>query len=332
MSRFFTLALAATLVTTGIGLNVSKVSAQGVTAPGQALEIAPPLLTLSANPGETIKTELNLRNISGSKLLVKGQLNDFTANGEDGTPKIIFDESTDNPYSMRSWIKPLPTLTATPREIRKLPVIITVPKDAAPGGYYSVIRFTATPPDLEDTGVSLSASLGSLVLMRVKGEAKENLAIEEFTVGQNDKAGTLFESTPINFKVRLKNTGTVHQQPAGYAEIKDMFGKKVAIVNINQPPRNILPGSIRKFNAPLDSATIGKKMLFGRYTADLKLTYGSKSQPLSSSLTFWVVPYKLIGFASVALVGAAIAFYFMIRSYNRHIISRAQNGGSKKRK
>lgn len=248
-------------------------NAQSQPGSGQALEIAPPLITLSGNPGQTVKTEISLRNISNSSLVVRGQINDFQAAGEDGTPKIILEDTgEENPYSLKSWISPLSAATAAPKQIRKIPVTIRIPANAAPGGYYGVVRFTGTPPELEDTGVSLSASVGSLVLLTVNGNAKQQMGVTEFSATKDGKTGTLFESTPLNFVLRMKNEGNVLEQPAGSAKVKDMFGNDVATLNFNQPPRYVLPGSVRKFDSPLDSSVIGNKVLFGRYTADLTMT------------------------------------------------------------
>lgn len=299
--------------------------------PAQALEIAPPIITLSANPGQTVKHEISLRNISNTSLLVRGQVNDFVASGEDGTPKIIFDETEENPRSLKKWISPFANLTTTPRQIKKIPLAITVPANAAPGGYYAVVRFTGTPPELEDTGVSLSASVGSLVLLTVNGKAERKLAIEEFSVSKDGGKGSLFETAPVDFTLRLKNGGNIHEQPRGYAEITNMFGKKIAIVNFNQPPRNILPGSVRKFDSSLNSSVIGNKILFGRYSANLKMTYGENGQTVNSSLTFWVIPYRLMAIAIATLIVGFIVLRFAIKRYNQSIIRKAQ-GGSKKRK
>lgn len=301
---------------------------------GQALEIAPPLITLSANPGQTIKTQIKLRDVSKSKLIVTNEINDFTAAGEDGTPKILLnDDGNDNPYSLKGWISPLPALTLKPKEIKDLAVTIKVPANASPGGYYGIIRFTGTPPDLEGTGVSLSASLGALVMLRVNGDVKESLEIEEFFASTDGKkSGSLFESTPIKFVERLKNTGNIHEKPAGQIVIKDMFGKTVAAVNINLPPRNILPASIRKFEQPLDKTVIGNKKLFGRYTAELKVTYGDDKQTVTEKITFWVIPYKLIGIIIAALIVGFFLFRWLLRRYNRRIIRKAQSGGSSRSK
>lgn len=304
------------------------VSAQANTS--QALEIAPPVINLSANPGETVKTHISLRDVSNGKLIVKGQVNDFVAGGEDGTPKILVEEDEESPYSLKSWIAPLPELLLKPRQIENLPVTIKVPANAAPGGYYAVIRFTATPPELDNSGVSLSASLGALILLKVNGEAKEGLSIEEFSVNKSGHAGPVFESAPLQFVERLKNTGNVHEQPSGQITITDMFGKKVATVNINLPPRNILPQSIRKFEQPLDSAVLGDKQLFGQYKAELKVTYGSSKQVVTATQTFWVIPYTLIGVALLGLVIAIFGLRFFIKRYNRHIIRKAQKSRKKK--
>jgi hypothetical protein len=298
-------------------------------AAGQALEIAPPVVELKVNPGQTVTAQISLRGVSKDKLLVTSQINDFVAAGEDGTPKILLDSNTEpDPYSLKKWIAPLQQLTLEPHQIKNLPVTIKVPANAAPGGYYGVVRFTATAPELKDTGVSLSASLGSLLFVRVNGEVKEGLKIDEFSTGQNGRSGWLFETGPVDFTQRIKNTGNVHEEPAGQITITDMFGKKVATVNINLPPRNILPQSTRKFQESLDKAVIGDMWLFGRYQADLRVTYGDSKQVIVASLTFWVIPYKLIILVLVALIGGFFILRFFIRRYNRSVIRKAQGGGS----
>lgn len=298
---------------------------------GQALEIAPPVISLTANPGQVIKTQISLRDVSATKLIVKGQVNDFVAQGENGTPKLLLDEGETSPYSMKTWFRPLSELTLKPKQVENLPVTINVPANAAPGGYFAVVRFTASAPELNSTGVSLSASLGALVLIRVNGDAKEGLSVEQFAVTTpNGAVNNLFESTPIKFIQRLKNTGNVHEQPAGQVTITNMFGKKVAAVNVNLPPRNILPQSIRRFEEPLDKSVIGNTRLFGRYTADLKITYGDKGQVLTDSVTFWVIPYKLIAISLFGLIVGFLLLRTTIRRYNQSIIKRAQKTSKKK--
>jgi hypothetical protein len=300
---------------------------------GQALEIAPPVVTLTANPGQTINSQVSLRDVSTTKLIVTSQINDFTASGEDGTPKLLIEEGETSPYSMKSWFRPIGQLTLKPKEIQNLPFTIDVPASAAPGGYFAVVRFTASAPDLDGTGVALSASLGALVFLRVNGDAHEKLSIASFTasVKSTGKDQKLFEGTPINFVIRIKNEGNVHEQPAGQVIIKDMFGKTVAGINVNLPPRNILPGTIRRFESTLDKSVIGKKMLFGLYRAEVTIK-DAKGQTTKDTLSFWVIPWKLILFGVIGIVVGFLILRNLIRNYNRRIVERATGTKKTRRK
>ena len=293
---------------------------------GQALEIAPPVLNIKANPGDVVKSTISLRDVSTSPLVVRNQINDFVAAGEDGTPKLLLDEegAEPSPYSLKEWIQPLPQFTLQPREVNQLPVTIRVPANAAPGGYYAVVRFTASPPGIDGSGVSLSASLGTLILLRVNGDAKEDVKIEEFAATKNGSKKSLFESPPITFLARIKNNGSSHEQPSGQITIKDMFGNATANVNVNLAQNNILPASIRKFQQPLDSTVIGNKILFGRYTADLKMSYGSQGQTITANTSFWVIPYRLIGFGLLVLIIVIVFIRIALKRYTERVVERSR--------
>jgi len=294
---------------------------------GQALEIAPPVLNLTADPGETIQTKISLRDISSTSLFVTSEINDFTANGEDGTPKVLLDSTEPNPYSIITWITPIPNTTLKPRQIENMPVTIKVPDDAAPGGYYGVIRFTGSAPQPEGNGASLSASIGALVFIRVNGDAKQEMQIVEFFASKDNKRGSIFNSIPIGFTQRIENTGTVHEQPIGRILVTDMFGKPTVNMNVNLEGRNVLPGSIRKFDVPLDKSALGDRALFGRYTATLTFKYGN-DQTVSQALTFWVIPYKLIGAIIIGLIVLIIIGRILLQRYNDRILSQHRGGRS----
>ncbi len=326
-----TTAVASLLLAIGVAVSPSlAVQQQGT---GQALEIAPPVLNISADPGETVKGRISLRDVASTKLVVTNEINDFIAEGEDGTPKILLDgDDGDSPYSLKQWIAPLPQFTLVPRQIVNLPITIRVPASAAPGGYYAVVRFTGTAPGIDGSGVSLSASLGALVLLKVNGDVREGMAIEEFKVTTlNNKANWLFESTPIRFVERLKNTGSIHLQPQGQITVKDMFGQKIAAVNVNLLDNNVLPRSIRKFDQTLDKTVIGDRMLFGYYTADLNLTYGSDDQTLTKTIGFWVIPYKLIGLGIIALIGLVVGIRIFFKRYTKRVLRNAQRSRRRRR-
>jgi len=319
-----------------VGTNIVAAQQASDNNHGQALEIAPPLITLNIDPGQTITTKINIRNISGGSLIVTGQINDFVAAGEDGTPKILMDETntSSNPYSIVDWVSPIPELDLKSKQMESLPVTITVPKSASPGGHYGIVRFTGTPPELKGTGMSLSASLGSLIMLKVSGDIKDSLSLSDFYTSQNGQQNSFFESAPLVFNEKIQNTGNMHEQPTGLVTVTDMFGKNVAKLGVNAtaPQGNVLPGSTRLFTQALDSTVIGSKMLFGRYTAVLSVKYGDKQPTITSTITFWVIPYKLIIAIIIVLIGIFFVLRYAIKNYNRHIISSAEKAKHKKQK
>ncbi len=291
------------------------------TGGGQALEIGPPVISISGNPGTTVETTISLRDVSTTDLYITGQINDFEANGEDGTPKVILDDTT-TPYSFKSWVKPISPLTLKPKQIKTIKISISIPANASPGGYYGIVRFTGVPPELEGSGVALNASLGSLIFLKVNGQAKEELSLTEFSANAGGGASSLLEGAPLTFVQRIKNTGNTFEQPVGLVTVKDMFGKVIATLPVNSETRLILSDSTRKFEQKLDSSVIGNKVLFGKYTAELTV-YGSNNTELKKEITIWIIPYKLIGGAIIALIVVFFVLRFLIRRYNRMIVGRA---------
>jgi len=287
---------------------------------GQALEIAPPLITLTVNPGQTLVTQISIRDVSSGPLFVTGTVNDFEAAGEDGTPKILLNNNASTtPYSIKGWIASLPSLTLQPHEIHNLPITIKVPANASPGGHYGVIRFSGTPPELHDTGVSLQASLGSLVLVTVRGNIKHELSVQKFSVTKNGKKQLVYESPPLSVDTVIKNTGNVHEQPNGLVTIKDLLGKTIGSVNVNQPPKNVLPSSSRKFSEPLDKTVYGNSHLFGYYRAYMNLKYAD-GKTLVATTSFWVIPYKGVAIVIVLLVAIFFLLRYLLRRHDQRVM------------
>lgn len=286
---------------------------------GQGLEISPPVLQLDAKPGQTVNATIKLRDITSGPLLVTGKSDDFGAKDETGNPQILLDETGATRYSLKYWITNVPSLTLQSQQVQALTIPIAVPANAEPGGHYGVIRFTGLPPSLSGTGVSLSASLGALVLMRVAGAITEQLQSTQFFASQNGHIARFFEYGPITLSERIKNTGNVHVQPVGKVSVYDTFGRRIAQLSVNDLKANILPDSIRRFDQ-----TLNKRYLFGHYRASYSVVYGASKKNLTGSMTFWVIPWRLILIILVILVTLVLLIRQGIRRYNRYIVGRAK--------
>lgn len=317
------------IVVAVVGSGLSTTFAQQAPSPGsgQALEISPTLVTLDADPGENLTLEVRLRNVSDEPLVVSGEINDFVAGDEQGAPRVVMEEDMeefgDNPYSLRDWVDSVPEMLLEPGDIETLTATISVPNNASPGGHYGIIRFSGTPPELEDTGVSLAASVGTLVLLTVSGDISESAEVEEFVVMKDGETSGMFESQPLQLVQRIRNTGNVHVRVQGQVFIKDMFDRDLAAANVNLSQQNILPDSVRRFEQDIDEALIGDTRLFGRYTANLELTYGDE-KTITDTITFWVIPYRLIGGIIAAIVIGSIIVWLMLKRYRRRILKQAR--------
>ena len=310
--------MAFTLLAVFSAVPITRVHAQEQA--GQAIQISPVLIELNADSGQSYKIKLTLTNVSTGPLVLIPEVNDFKSKDETGTPEIIFDqnEESDN-FSMKAWISPPPRLQLKAKESKTVEVSVNVPKGAEPGGHYGVVRYSGISPGLEDTGVALSASVGVLLLGRVNGNGNENLSVEQFFIEQGGKQKSFVEKAPFAIVERLKNDGSVHLKPSGDVTVKNMFGSVVGSVKVNDPAKNVLPDSIRRFEQGFTS-----KFMIGRYTAHLNLGYGTSGQVLQSSTSFWVIPYKLILISLLAIVLIIVVGRKLIKSYNKRVIERSK--------
>ncbi len=288
-------------------------------SPGQGLEISPPVIELSADPGQTVTASIRVRNVTQGELIAKGKADDFGAStDETGQPRLLLDETGETRFSLKYWVQGVPDLRLAPQELKTNVVKIVVPANAEPGGHFGVIRFTAVPPDLNGTGVALSASVGALVLLKVSGTITEKVSLAEFSALQGGKKSGFFEHGPIDFLVRVRNEGSVHEKAQGSISVTNWQGKQIASIPVNAKGGNVLPDSIRRFEQSLS-----EKQLFGHYSAKLALNYGG-GKLLSASLGFWVIPWKLI---LLVLLGIIVVGYLLrigLRKYNEHIIAQAR--------
>ena len=291
---------------------------------GNALKVAPVRQDITMDPGTTKTLDIYIENLTTTPGNLHPIINDFTAGtDEQGQPNIILDENQSAPtHSFKQFVVNKPgNFTLGAREQKDIQVKISVPANAAGGGYFGAIRFAAA--DSSNKQVSLSASVGSLVLLKVNGDIQEKLGVETFQTEQNGQPGHFFtNSKHLAATVRFNNTGNIQVQPFGKVVVK-RFGKQVASFDINNtdPRGSVLPDSIRRFDVGLDK--IGS---FGKYTVEGNFGYGSTGQLLTAKYTFYVLPVTLIllGVAAVLfLLFLIFGFPRMLRAYNRKVIRRA---------
>ncbi len=117
-----------------------------------------------------------------------------------------------------AWFKITePDFILQPGVSKTITIKLAPPVDATPGGHYATIYFQPVIPDsvLTSETAFLAARVGVLSFLIVRGDIKQELAIDSFTPPGLKQTG------PITFNVALKNTGNVHTLPTGAVTIRN---------------------------------------------------------------------------------------------------------------
>lgn len=296
---------------------------------GNGLKVSPVTTNIVVNKGETKVVTVYVQNVTPAPITLQALVNDFTASdNESGQPALLLDPSKYAPsHSLKRYVAPIDNFTLQPGEQKGVTVSITIPQSAVAGGYYGAVRFA--PVSTAGSGnVTLSASVGSLILVKVPGSYKEDLQLLSMDVrtGPDDSPRVVFTgNSGLVAAVRFQNNGDVQEQPFGKILLKQGT-KQLASYEINNttPLGNVLPDSIRKFTVNLD-----KVGLFGQYTLVGNFGYGTSGQLLSGQTTFYVIPVALIVTAVVILLAAVFLVFGLprlVRAYNQRVIRRASRG------
>lgn len=316
----------------------------GISIPfaGDAVTVSPPILEIEGARGQVINQSLKLRNESADMVTYYLTTQKFTASGEGGAPQFIEGEVQE--VDLASWIRfQYDSVNIPGGQTIEIPFSIVIPQFAGPGGHYAAIFLSTLPPDTKasTSQVSVASRIGTLVLVKIAGEVKESAELAEFT-----SVNGTYASLPADFAVRVKNNGNIHIKPTGSIVIKNLFGSVAGNISVNDKGGNVLPESIRKYDASwvknpnaVGATTFWGKYrqekenyAFGKYTADLMMSYGTANKPLTASTSFWVIPWHVIIVNLISIVLIVIILYFLIKRYNAWILAKAGKKVEKKTK
>ena len=301
----------------GLCLAVFGQSAVAQQAEGGAhtLRISPLRSDIEINPGESRIIKITVTNPTDKPIDVLPVVNDFVAQDEDGTPALLLnDNSHANHHSFKRLTKAIDSVAIPAKESRSIEVEISTPPSLEPGGYFGAVRLT--PADTSGGQVNMSASVASLILMRVKGDAPERLNLTNFDVQQQGSSKRmLFDSDNLSILVRFENTGGVQLSPTGKISVMKS-GDVVFETDFNDKIQHdlVLPDSARRWNIPIEG--LGG---MGLYTATATFTYGSNNRTVEVTKSFWVIPRSLI---AAAVGGLVVTISLVVGIIVRHRISR----------
>jgi hypothetical protein len=298
---------------------------------GAGIGLRPATIEGPANPGETQTHSVGVTNLSGVQQVYYIFTRDIVGVEGAGVPVFADENAEKTGYELSEWI----TLDKTevllnPGEEQMINVTIAVPENATPGSHFAGVFVSLEPPRLRSTGAAVGYEVANIISIRVAGDAVENAQIRSFSTGN-----FIYGKPKVDFNARIENKGTVLVRPVGPLEIHNMFGKRVAMLTMNESKAGIFPMSEREFQITWEDEGPG----FGRYEAILSMVYGEQGRQatISSTASFWILPMNIILPALGVLAFLLLVAYISVKLYinkairgvggTRRVVRRRRNGG-----
>ncbi len=273
------------------------------------LQMRPAVIEEKVEPGETRSFTISVTNIASDEKTLYLSAQDIIGIDAGGVPEFA-EEGEKTPYELSSWIG-LPTsiIVLEGGETRDITFTVRVPGDASPGSHFGGIFFEAKPQQGQDTGAAIGAKVGTVLSLLTAGDLSEEVILREFSTER-----FIYDSPPIGFKMNIENRGNVLARPHGAIEVSDMFGKKVATVEVNATGAAVFPQGTREYAESWDT----DGLVLGRYTATLNIVYGEEERrTVIRSTSFWVLPMKPTLITLGSILGIILLMYFLVRTYIR---------------
>lgn len=313
-----------------------SVFARSASDQGISLQISPLPIELAAKPGASTTSELSVRNAGSQDETLQVRLLKVSAD-DNGTVRLSNPGPSDE---FVNWVHFSKTVFEVPPGAwQSLTMTIDLPPTAA-FGYYFAVEYLRAQTQAPQPGKAVAqGAVATFVLLNAEAPGTVRQAqIVNFSANKK-----LYEFLPAGFSVKVRSTGNVHVAPHGNIFILK-GSKQISSIQVNSALGNVLPGSSRFFTAswsdgfPVyenkyngDTPVVDKNgkpvsslkwdfskanhLRFGHYTAHLVLAYddGQRDVPLEAYVGFWVIPWRLIFYALVIILGPVFLVYLTMR-------------------
>ena len=272
--------------------------------------VGPGRAEIEVKPGQTVTYDISVANRISDNRQFELNVEDISGS-EDGSQSVVMLGDARGPYSIKDYISfPQKTFKLNLGERARIPVTISIPKDAEPGGYYGSVLISTVRVSGQDAPVGAASSpivarIGTLFFITVPGDIKKGGELKDFSLINKQ---LWYESGPINMAILYENTGSVHLNPYGEIRIKNLFNEEVGFLELE--PWFALPGSLRS-----REVSWNRPMLFGRYTVTASINRGYDDVVDEKTLTFWVLPWKIMGGAFLVLFLVIFSIRFFFRNF-----------------
>jgi len=264
-----------------------------------SIGVSPAVIEVAGSAGQQIQRELTISNQTGIGLPVSTKVESLIDTDE------VISSSIRQQFDGSSWISlDEESFLMGTDETKKIPVMISIPKDATPGGHYAQISIrglTLENGKLEGSGTSIVVpEITVSVFITVAGYINERL-----NLASSDIFGiTVAQGSEKLINFNIENRGNVHALVVPML-ILEKNGKEYSKTALT--PKVILPNSIKSY-----SETWQVPKPSGIYSARIEFSYGNSAKTVASpNEKVAVMPpvWKLILLATAVLLIRYVALH-----------------------
>lgn len=285
---------------------------------------APTSEKLKLSPGQKYNGELVVWNLTPKAITYDIVIKGFRQiENQPGTAVMLTDtEESKSLYTATNWTKAsIEKIELIPNKNEKIYYEINVPKDATKGEYTVIIAFISENEEkLTGSGATTTLTLGMPILIQIGNEFVENAELLKFSTDKN-----FYEYPTLTFDTRIKNLGDTHITPVGEIVLSNVFKQEIARIPFNPNNQSILRDNTGNYETLWNLGTFltkDKAIVLGPIKANLVLTYRTFQPgfaPLTSEITFWILPWKIILIALVVIT-ATIVIIKVVRKKRRPVV------------
>ena len=324
MKRLFFTFLLIAFISPSFFLYTNEAHAQTASESQAGVSVSPAIIEPDevVEPGSTHQYSVTIRNLNSGDQTFYLSSKDIIDVKDGSTP--VFADGTEEKTGMElsSWMKlPVAQVTLAGGVSEQINFTLDVPADATPGSHFGSVFVSVDPPDIEHkNGAAVGYKVANIVIVRVAGDAVDDANIRQFSTDR------FFNSSKnIDFSVRIENTGNILVRPVGPVEVHNMLGQKVDTIMFNAEQQSaVFPGRVREYKFNWTGQGAG----FGRYEAVISPVYGEDGakKTMSSTVSFWILPIKIIGPALGALAFILLITFVFVRVYIKRTLAHLSHG------
>ena len=303
-------------------------SQQALAQPTAGIGISPAIIEPAQqfNPGDVEQFTVEISNLNDTDQTFYLSTRDIIGVREGGVPIIATDSSQETGYEITDWLTlENSEINLKSGESTDISFTMEVPQDVSPGSHFGSIIVSAEPPKLRSSGAGIGYEVANIISIRIAGDANESARIRQFSTSKY-----IYGSTNVDFNVRIENEGNTLIKPIGPLEVKNMFGKQVALLNFNESQAAVFPktASNPEGTREFDINWLDESPGFGRYEALLSVVYGEQGSinTISSTVTFWILPMNIVGPALIGLAVLFLIIFVSVKLYVRRTMAVANSG------